>query len=186
MSDIDELEELRARVDSLSAENTQLRDQQARRHRNEREHQQRVESACRRAWQDGRKANARLFVEEQVRVVRHGIDALLYVVANLPERPKRADLDRLKHAAELAQQVITLHATESPGDYDERVHSEVTQLRRYVTERGRSLHDEHATRIDDPTVAATDLGCNCPGCQLIVGMDATDTPDNTAPTTGTP
>lgn len=168
---VDELEELRARVSTLSAENTRLRDQQSRGFRQEKEHRERVEAACRRTWQEDRGASAALFIDGAVRNGLHGINALLYAVEVMPERPKRADLDRLRTNAEMARHVIKLHAehTESATALDARMRAEVNRLREYVTRTGRALHAEHG---DDSAIGKPGgLGCVCPGCMLIIGMD---------------
>lgn len=177
-AEVTDLDELRRRIADLSAENTRLRDQQARRFREEKEHRERVEAACRRTWQEDRQASAALFIDGAVRNGLHGINALLYAVEVMPERPKRADLDRLRVNAEMARHVIKLHAegSESATALDARMRAEVNRLREYVTRTGRALHDAHGESAEAREPGG--LGCVCPGCMLIIGMDVgvTDVP----------
>lgn len=169
-----EVARLREEVAELTASNEQLgkelwryRDQISRRDRDLREWEKRVVSGMRRSWEEDRTHVGYLFVEQQAAKARQEIDALIYQVKNLPEKPKPTDVATLRTWANLATQRLGGSSRGQAKAFYENVRAEVTRLRGYITEAAQKLHKELGAEIKGPTFT----GCGCPGCDLIIGMD---------------
>lgn len=163
-----ELEELRGDYDRLQAEHTRVRDLHARRERDLREWEKRVVSARRREQEDWLDSLANIYVAYRANLAnRGGLNGVFRLVRELPDRPKPTQVENLRRAALLVEGAIKAVVTESPEQFYDRQRAEVKRLRAYIRIAGQRLHVELGQDITGPTF----VGCTCPGCELIVGMD---------------
>lgn len=132
------------------------------------DHDRRVRSGAKRAEQDNRLAWSEHFMSHLVSLALYDLNVLIHQAETLPDRPKPADLSRLKTAARDARQTLARQPDSESLKVAEHWRAATWRIRDYVTATGRVLHAKFAT---------ADMGCTCPGCELIVGMDADETPE---------
>ena len=167
-----ELAELRERYAELAAHHTRLLDLAARLRSERSKQEERVRASARRRWESESELATTRWMQQWVRRAQGPFTEVLYRIEQLGEKPKRAQLDDLRMAGVMARDSIKI-LTEGvpPADVQHaRNRAEVTRLREYVLAAGRELHNEHGWVPDGPT----SVGCTCPGCELIVGMDLVD------------
>lgn len=164
----DELAQLRVDYDRLQAEHIRMRDQMYRRERDLREWEKRVVSARRREQQDWLDNLASGYAAHRANAAdRGGLHGVFRLIRELPDRPKPTEVGNLRRAALVVENAIKALVTESPEQFYDRHRAEVKRLRAYIRTTGQKLHAAHGQDVTGPTY----VGCTCPGCELIVGMD---------------
>lgn len=177
----DQLAELHEANRQLNAEYTALHDRYMRLLTQRQRWSERVRAAARRT----EVAHVLAFAELQVRRAMSSVggDAfygVLRLVRELPERPPKTQVRALRSAAENAE-LLRRHQAEGDGEPAAAYRAqraEEARLREHITVSGRALHAQLGTDGGDPE----SLGCECPGCALIIGMDLT--PDDAEPAPG--
>lgn len=162
MSDPDEIQKLRERVGSLSAELSRVQDVQSRMQRDRSDWERRVKSAERRTQQDWLQAFGAFYAAHEAERATRYVTGLIYRVEQLPDRPKLDQICGLRSAAEIAKHALTLTRGEPAEHVFKQAHAEIGRLRTYIRATGQRLHAESGR---DPS------GCDCTGCQLIIDMD---------------
>lgn len=175
---VDDLAELREAHAALNREHTALHDRYMRLLTQQQRWSERVRAAARRTATEQVTAFAHLHVRQAI--TGAGGDAVYHVLRlarELPERPKAAQVRALRSAAENAEhlRVSARDRDGEPGDAFQATRAEQTRLRDYIVASGRALHARYGVDNHDPA----SLGCECPGCQMIIGMDLVD--DDTEP-----
>jgi hypothetical protein len=132
------------------------------------DHDRKVRAGAKRAEQDNRLAWSDHYVSHLVQGALYDLNVLLHKAETLPDRPKSTDLNSLKTAARDARRTIAEKSQNESMKVAEHWRAETWRLRDYVTASGRALHAKFST---------ADMGCACEGCELIVGMDADETPE---------
>jgi hypothetical protein len=91
------------------------------------------------------------------------VEGVLYRVEQLGERAGAKQVAELKQAVEKARLTLRHFAVDEATGLEGEAEAEIAQLRAFVMEQGRALHED---------VSVGDLPCRCRGCALIRAMDA--------------
>lgn len=163
----EELDRIRGQVDALSAECTHLRDVQARQVVERDEWQRRVRAETRRRLEDEALLYSEVYLGRLLDTLgRRDLHVLVETVAGLSDRPAVSDLMMARRTALRVQRALRDYG-ESASDLTRQVRAEIRQLRSYIRCAGQGIHRVEGGIPFD----ATDVGCRCRGCELIVAMD---------------
>lgn len=173
-----EVDQLRADLAATQAELTKFRDRyqnllmtQEQRHRRDR-------ATLRRAAQEDTDQFAAVYVVRDVEAAMLPLSGLVYRVEQLGEKASAKQVEELKQAAAQARLILEQRREDPPGArLIKDLQAEVSRLRDHVMTAGRGLHAAHVAAGGDVGLGPGELGCVCPGCLLIVGMDDVEVPD---------
>lgn len=135
--------------------------------------ERKARSSLQRQAQLDRVRTSQLYLDAAVRDGLHPLTSLVYRVQQLPDRLSPKAMAAFKAAIgdigyEL--QVAKRRTETNPGlKLLAEQRAETLRLIEHITERGQALHKELAT--------GSDIGCECPGCELIVGMGDVPLPE---------
>lgn len=136
-------------------------------------------SALQRKAQLERVRIGEVYLAAAIRQGLRPITSLVYRVENLPDRLSPKAMAEFKSA--IGDIADVLRVTQQRIDADPQVallgeqRAEILRLIEYITERGQTLHKELSRD-------GAEIGCECPGCELIVGMGDVPLPDDSEAT----
>lgn len=125
-----------------------------------------VLATTRRNAQDDRRTLAGHYLQALIEGADRPITGLIYRIEQLPERGGVKPVAALKEAARDAKYEISV-AQRHRATHPEMVtigmqRAEIARLRDYISSAAAAIHTLLSTRVS---------GCDCPGCELLIGMD---------------